>query len=233
MFTFARWAGGIIYGSELCYISQPGEAYRLQNFVEIRNLSKAYHCRKLFTDVSVTIPDHSVFVVLGHNGAGKTTFLRILCGLIPATSGQVEYTLNGRVLSPAEKRAQLGLVSPDLELYAELSAVENLEFFCGVRGVPFTLDKAREILEFVGLKGRGHDYVGTFSSGMKQRMKYAQALLHDPYILVLDEPTSNLDEVGVGLVDTIIRRQKEKGIVIMATNEPREVSYGDQHLSLA
>jgi heme exporter protein A len=205
----------------------------VSNAVEIKNLSKAYSGRKLFTAVNIIIPDHSVFVVLGHNGSGKTTFLRILCGLIPATAGQVDVVVNGAVLSPAEKRTQLGLVSPDLELYGDLSAVENLEFFCGVRGLPFTLDKAREILEFVGLKGRGRDFVCTFSSGMKQRMKYAQALLHDPRILVLDEPTSNLDEAGIALVDTVIKRQREKGIVIMATNEPREVAYADQTLSLA
>lgn len=205
----------------------------LINKVEIKSLSKAYQRRKLFTDVTVTVPDHSVFVVLGHNGAGKTTFLRILSGLIPATSGQVEFTVGGNVLAAKEKRAQLGLVSPDLELYADLSAMENLEFFSGVRGLPFSLDRARELLEFVGLKGRGRDYVGTYSSGMKQRIKYAYALLHDPYVLILDEPTSNLDEVGVALVDTIIKRQRQKGIVIMATNEPREVAYADQTLSLA
>ena len=179
------------------------------NQVEVKHLSKAYSYRKLFTDINVIIPDRSVFVVLGHNGAGKTTFLRVLSGLIPATSGEVVFTLNGKSLSPTEKRAQIGLVSPDLELYGELTAVENLEFFSGVRGLPFTLDKARELLELVGLKGRGNDYVGTYSSGMKQRMKYAYALLHDPYILVLDEPTTNLDEKGVALVDGVIRRQRE------------------------
>lgn len=205
----------------------------MQNYVAVKELSKEYSCRRLFADVSITIPDRSAFVVLGHNGAGKTTFLRIICGLVPATSGQVDFVHCGKVLTAAEKRAKLGLVSPELELYGELSAVENLEFFSGVRGLPFTLQRAREILEFVGLKGRGHDYVCTFSSGMKQRMKYAQALLHDPHVLILDEPTANLDEVGVALVDAIIRRQKEKGIVIMATNEPREVCYGDQQLSLA
>lgn len=203
------------------------------NQVEVVNLAKVYGYRKLFSDVSVVIPDHSVFVVLGHNGAGKTTLLRILCGLIPATAGHVQVTLDGKALTKSEKRAQIGLVSPDLELYGELTALENLEFFAGVRGLHFNLGKAREMLEFVGLQGRGNDYVSTYSSGMKQRMKYAYALLHHPHILVLDEPTSNLDEKGVELADTVIRRQRESGIVIMATNEPREVSYADQTLSLA
>ncbi|HZK23902.1 MAG TPA: ABC transporter ATP-binding protein [Oscillospiraceae bacterium] len=203
------------------------------NQVVVKNLSKAYQRRKLFTDVSLTIPDNSVLVVLGPNGAGKTTFLRILCGLTPATSGQVDIMINGQILTAGQRRAQLGLVTPELELYGELSAVENLEFFAGVRELPFSRQQARELLAFVGLKGRGHDFLKTYSSGMKQRIKYAYALLHQPHILVLDEPTSNLDEAGVALVDTIIRQQKERGIVIMATNEPGEVAYGDQTFTLA
>ena len=205
----------------------------MQNQVEFRKLSKAFRYRKLFSDISTIIPDHTVFVVLGRNGTGKTTLLRIICGLIPATAGRVEVTLGGRLLTPGERRAQFGLVSPDLELYGELTALENLEFFSGVRGIPFSREKARELLEFVGLKGRGQDYVGTYSSGMKQRMKFAYALLHKPHILVLDEPTSNLDEKGIEMVDKVIKAQREQGIVIMATNEPREVSYADQTLTLA
>jgi len=205
----------------------------LENRVDVRSLSKAYGYRRLFTGLDVSIPDRSVFVVLGHNGVGKTTLLRILCGLTLPTSGRVEVVRSGKVLSASERRANMGLVSPDLELYAELTALENLEFFGGVRGIPFNREKARELLEAVELKGRGHDYAGTFSSGMKQRLKFAYALLHDPYILILDEPTSNLDEWGIAMVDGIIRRQRKKGIVIMATNEPREVSYADQTLSLA
>ncbi len=203
------------------------------NSVNIKNLCKSYGYRKLFAGLNITVPDKSVLVVLGHNGAGKSTLLRIISGLVPATSGRVEVVLGGRVLSASERRMRMGLVSPDLELYAELTALENLEFFAGVRGIPFSREAAGELLESVGLKGRGRDYVGTYSSGMKQRLKFAYALLHDPYFLVLDEPTSNLDEQGIAMVDGVIRRQREKGIVILATNEPREVSYADQTVSLA
>ncbi|NLM51629.1 MAG: ABC transporter ATP-binding protein [Firmicutes bacterium] len=200
--------------------------------IKVHNLSKAYGHRLLFRNLSLTIPNHSVFVLLGRNGAGKTTFLRILCGLVSASSGEIEITVDGKVLTPQEKRAQIGLVAPELELYEELSAVENLEFFAGVRGIPFSLTSVRELLDFVGLKGRGLDLVHTYSSGMKQRLKYAYALLHEPKILVLDEPTTNLDEDGVKLVEAIIARQRRRGIVVMATNDPREVAYGEQTLSL-
>jgi len=205
----------------------------LLNQITIKALSKAYRRRVLFKDISLTIPDRSAFVILGPNGAGKTTFLRIICGLIPATSGQVEIIINGQVLTAREKRNQIGLVSPDLALYGELSAVENLEFFAGVRGFSFSLDRARELLHLVGLQGRGHDLLNTYSSGMKQRLKYACALLHQPHILILDEPTTNLDESGVALVDKIIKQHKQRGIVIIATNESREVAYGDQTFTLA
>lgn len=205
----------------------------METRIEVKGLSKAYGFRKLFTNLSFEIPDHSVFAVLGHNGSGKTTMLRIICGLIPATAGQVNIIRNGKALTRDECRAVLGLVAPELDLYGELTALENLEFFSRVRGLPYEPKKCRELLTSLGLKGRGHDPVSTFSSGMKQRMKYACALLHDPHVLVLDEPTSNLDEEGLSLVDGIIRAQRQKGIVVMATNEPREVSYADQTLRLA
>jgi len=205
----------------------------VQASVAVKNLTKAYHYRKLFSGLSFAVENNTVFAVLGANGSGKTTLLRIICDLVPATSGKVEVSAAGRLLNATERRAMVGLVSPDLELYSELSAFENLEFFAGVRGLAFSREKAREMLEYVGLKGRGHDYVSTYSSGMKQRLKYAYALFHDPRILILDEPTSNLDSRGVALVEEVIRRQRERGIVIMATNEQREESYADRTLSLA
>ncbi len=205
----------------------------VQASVAVNDLTKAYRYRRLFSGLSFVVEHNTVFAVLGSNGAGKTTLLRIICDLVPPTSGRVEITTDGRQFDAAERRAILGLVSPDLELYGELTALENLEFFAGVRGLAFSREKARELLEYVGLKGRGHDFVFTYSSGMKQRLKYAYALYHEPRILILDEPTSNLDSRGVALVEEVIRRQRERGIVIMATNEQREVSYADRTLSLA
>lgn len=204
----------------------------MANRIEVQGLGKAYNDRWLFRDLDIIIPDNSVMAVQGPNGSGKTTLLYILCGLVAASSGYINIVLEDREVTQAQKRMQLGLVSPELRLYEGLSAVENLEFFCAVRGLPFSLLRARELLEFVGLAKRGRDFVGNFSSGMKQRLKYACALWHRPHILVLDEPTSHLDEKGAQLVEQIILEQRRRGMVVLATNEPAEVKFGDQSLVL-
>ncbi len=90
-----------------------------------------------------------------------------------------------------------------------------------------TRDELIALFERVGLKGRGRDYVRNYSSGMRQRLKYAFALLHRPPILLLDEPTTNLDVQGVQIVEEIVASQKRRGMVVIATNEPREVAWGD------
>ncbi|HHU29808.1 MAG TPA: heme ABC exporter ATP-binding protein CcmA [Firmicutes bacterium] len=200
--------------------------------VEIKNLAKAYGQRRLFSNISVTIEYGTVFAVAGPNGAGKTTLLRIICGLLPPSAGEVSVSVDGRVLSAGERRAKIGLVSPDLELYNELSALENLEFFARLRGLPFSPEEARDLLAYVGLKGRENDLLAAFSSGLRQRLKLAYALQHRPPILVLDEPAANLDGEGVRLVENIIACQRKRGIVIMATNEPGEVANGDRILTL-
>ena len=204
----------------------------MANRIEVQGLGKAYNDRWLFRDLDIIIPDNSVMAVQGPNGSGKTTLLYILCGLVAASSGYINIVLEDREVTQAQKRMQLGLVSPELRLYEGLSAVENLEFFCAVRGLPFSLLRARELLEFVGLAKRGRDFVGNFSSGMKQRLKYACALWHRPHILVLDEPTSHLDEKGAQLVEQIILEQRRRGMVVLATNEPAEIKFGDQSLVL-
>jgi heme exporter protein A len=126
----------------------------------------------------------------------------------------------------------IGWVSPDLALYRELSAHENVRFFAAVRGISLTEAEIDALLERVGLHGRGHDRVACYSSGMVQRLRYAYALLHNPAVLLLDEPTVTLDERGMETVETIVNAQRERGITVIATNDPRELRFADYLLTL-
>ncbi|MBT9176771.1 MAG: putative ABC transporter ATP-binding protein YxlF [Firmicutes bacterium] len=200
--------------------------------VDCHRLAKRYPSRQLFANLSFTIAPNSIFVVTGHNGTGKTTLLKLVAGLVPPSEGTVQIHCQERTLAPGEVRQTLGMVSPDLALYDALSGLENLEFFAAVRGIAAPTQQFAGLLEQVGLKKRSHDLVSTYSAGMKQRLKYAHALLHEPQILILDEPTSNLDSQGAQMVCDIMRRQRERGIVIFATNDLREVALADAVLVL-
>jgi len=123
-------------------------------------------------------------------------------------------------------------VSPDLMLYRELTARENLRFFADVRRLRMADAAINALLERVGLGGRGDDRLSAYSSGMAQRLRYAYALLHRPPVLLLDEPTVTLDERGAAVVDALISEQRRYGIVVVATNDPRELRYGDIVLRL-
>jgi heme exporter protein A len=172
-------------------------------------------------------------VVTGPNGSGKSTLVRVLCGLARPTAGEVSVNVDGAKAAPADCRADIGVVAPDLAMYHELTALENLAFFASVRGLSLAGGALEDLLDRVGLAGRGADLVGSYSSGMRQRLKYAQALIHQPRLLFLDEPTANLDERGRALVADIVAEQKRHGLLVIATNEPQEVGFGDEVLSLA
>jgi heme exporter protein A len=200
--------------------------------IQVRNLSKRFGKRKVFEKISFSLQEGSSLVITGKNGSGKTTLLKILSGLIRPTEGEMIVSSGGRILPGEEIRHLLGLVMPDLELYDELTALENLIFLSRIRGLSLGRNELKERIDQVGLPGREDDLVRSFSSGMKQRLKYALALLLEPKILLLDEPTTNLDEEGIWLVERIISSQKEKGMVILATNEKRDLGYGDQFIQL-
>src|SRR5438128_314155 len=110
--------------------------------------------------------------------------------------------------------------------------MENLSFFERVRGREPRGEHLAELLQRVGLAGRGRDAVGTFSSGMRQRLKYAFAIAHGPKVLLLDEPTANLDVSGVSMVEEVLAEQRGRGVLVLATNEPEELRHGDHCLAL-
>ncbi|GBC99395.1 putative ABC transporter ATP-binding protein YxlF [bacterium HR17] len=194
------------------------------------NLGKAFGRRWLFRHLSVTVSSGTCVVIVGPNGSGKTTLLRMLCGLAAPTEGAIWWHRDGLRVPPRMARRWLGAVLPDCEPYAELTAAENLQMVAALQGVP--TERAAEWLERVQLRHAQHQLVGTFSSGMRLRLKLAMALVHTPVVLLLDEPTAFLDAAGRHLVGELIAAQKQRGLVVLATNDERDVAYGDRQIIL-
>ena len=189
--------------------------------------------RVAFSGVSLRAGAGGVCVVSGRNGAGKSTLLRILAGLLPPSEGRTLVSVGGAELDPQARRRAIGYVAPDLTLYRELTAAENLEFFARLRGQHPTRENLIAVLTEVGLRGRGRDPVGSYSSGMRQRLKYANVLLAAPPVLLLDEPTANLDVDGVGMVERVLARHRARGgAAVVATNETRELAWGDSMVEI-
>ncbi|MEW6244779.1 MAG: ABC transporter ATP-binding protein [Bacillota bacterium] len=195
-------------------------------------LCKRYRTLLVFDRVDLEVGRGQCLVITGANGSGKSTLLKILAGLLLPTSGQVEMEIDGRSLTAAQRRRLTGWVSPELTLYDELSARENLSFFARVRGVTLDVRTLDSTLSRLGLTQRADDPLSTYSSGMKQRVKYGFAIMHRPPFLFLDEPGTTMDESGARLLADIIDEQKRHGLVVLATNDREETAYGDRRLRL-
>jgi heme exporter protein A len=184
------------------------------------DISKAFGKRVICREANIQLGTGESLAVVGPNGSGKSTLVKIIAGLMRADSGTITHTIGDKAVAPREWYRHIGLVSPELALYEELTGFENLDFANCVGGWGKSADDYAAVLDEVGLEGRGGDLVATYSSGMKQRLKYAAAFLKEPLLLLLDEPTANLDEDGVARVwASLARRQLA---LIIATNEPQE-----------
>lgn len=182
--------------------------------LEWHNLAKTFGRRCLFSEVSGALAPGQILVVTGPNGSGKTTFLKVLAGLVRADQGAVERA--GETLS-------LGYTAPDMALYGELTGRENLEFFADIRG--FGGERIAPLLARAGLARAGAKPVSAYSSGMRQRLKLCFALLSRPDVLLLDEPTLALDSDGVAFVEQILAEQRDGlGGAVVATNDPDEAA---------
>lgn len=198
----------------------------------VKNLTKVFGKLLVFKNLSFELRFSSSLVVTGRNGSGKSTLLKIIAGLLGPTAGDVIYQIDGETVEKIDWFRYVGFVAPYLQLYDEFTGYENLELSAKMRGLKNYDRKISEVLNLVGLYTRRNDLVRGYSSGMKQRLKYAFALLHEPPVLILDEPSSNLDSEGVELVWKIAAEQKEKGILIVATNEADEIKMGEEILNL-
>ncbi|KAB2334026.1 ABC transporter ATP-binding protein [Bacillus mesophilum] len=190
----------------------------MENFVEIQNVSKVIKGRKIIDSLSFEVKSGEVFGFLGPNGAGKTTTIRMIAGLIGITSGDIQI-LGSSVKTNFEEAIQhVGAIVENPEMYKFMSGYQNLVHF-GRMSKGVTKEKIMETVEFVGLKDRIHDKVKTYSLGMRQRLGLAQCLLHDPKILILDEPTNGLDPSGIREIRDHIRKlAREKGMAVIVSS---------------
>ncbi|PJA28070.1 MAG: transcriptional regulator [candidate division Zixibacteria bacterium CG_4_9_14_3_um_filter_46_8] len=197
------------------------------------DISKSFECLPVLKNITFEVSAGEGLIITGANGSGKSTLIRILSGLNRPTSGEVIFSADGNIVHREDRRLYYSLVSPDMQFYEELSARENMIFFIRIRGMQSPDIEMNEVLGRYGLQGRGNDLVKSYSSGMKQRLKYVVALLSKPEVLFLDEPTSNLDEAGLELVDAICEEQKKRGILVVATNDKRDFKYGEKIIRLS
>lgn len=174
--------------------------------IQVKNLSKYYRDIKAVQDLSFTVNKGDIYGFLGQNGAGKSTTIRMLLTLIEPTTGTMEVFGKDLIKHRPEILRQVGAVIEKPDLYKYLTAYENLSLFAKMSGIKVTSQKLNEQLEMVGLSERAHSKVRTFSQGMKQRLGIAVALVHDPQLIVLDEPTNGLDPQGIADVRNLILR---------------------------
>ncbi len=177
-----------------------------------RNLSKRFGAKRVFQRVDVQLDGGQLLLVTGPNGSGKTTLLRVLAGLAAPTSG--ELTLPDRSL--------IGYLGHEPLVYRELTPLENLQLFARLYRVPEGAERIGMLLERFGLWEERHQRVGTFSRGMQQRLGLCRVLLHDPQLVILDEPFNALDAAGADLLDGTLEELSERALVI-ATHDPGRV----------
>jgi heme ABC exporter ATP-binding subunit CcmA len=210
------------------YSHVSAEPIRLQ----IDRVSKTYGSRQVLRSVSADLVCGDKLLVVGRNGAGKSTLLRIIAGLLRPTQGVVHFLQGNTIVSGEARRHAFGFVGPDVRLYRELTAREHLRFVTQVRGLPENSSTFASALDLVGLAGREDEPVGDYSTGMRQRLQYALAVLHQPRVLLLDEPAANLDEAGIAVVGNIVEHVARTGIIVIATNDARDMRYGNLVLPL-
>lgn len=227
-----------------------------------RKLSKRFGARAVFRDVDFDLETGRIAAVVGANGAGKSTLLKIVAGLARPSRGDVawhdgsldeldeanasrssdmasESVESVGSCTSADAAVQItglkwrcGLAAPDAPLPRELTVGENVEFVARVRGLPHDARSVASHLEKFGLNTRRDDLAGDLSSGLRARLQLAVALLHAPPVLLLDEPSANLDEAGRALLRRLLDEQRRRGVTLVATNDEREAALCDERIAL-
>ena len=186
--------------------------------ITVRKLVKRFGLKTVLRGMDFSVEPGEFVALLGPNGAGKTTFLRILASLSRPTLGNV--TIAGYSLphQAAAVRRRLGVVSHLPLLYGDLTAEENLRFYARMYDIPDAVKRITSVLEMVGLASRRRDLVRTFSRGMQQRLAIGRAVLHEPEVMLFDEPHTGLDQDACQMLDTVLREVAAPGRTVVMTS---------------
>lgn len=195
------------------------------SLIEVSQLAKNFKSFHAVRDVSFHVNEGDVFGFLGPNGAGKSTTIRCLLSLIRPSFGEIKFFGKSLKENRAEVLTKVGCIIEKPDFYKYLSAQRNLEIFARISGKDITKRQIQEMIDFVGLNGREGDKVSGFSHGMKQRLGIAQTLLHNPDVIILDEPTTGLDPQGIIEVRNLILRlrDEQKKTVLLSSHQLSEI----------
>ena len=204
--------------------------------ITAEGVQKRFTQRPVFRPVSFETQSGEIIAITGHNGAGKSTLLKIIGDVLSPSKGTCTWELGEKKLDHDGIRTRLGYVAPYLELYDELTAAEHVMLVGELKGIRYEAVSALEILDGFGLDpkiARSERHLRAYSSGMKQRVRCAMAFAGEPPVLLLDEPTSNLDEAGIDIVLARTQNAARKGaIVFIATNDPRERAIAGREIAM-
>jgi len=196
----------------------PGAAPTLPRVIEVRKLYKRFGLKTVLRGLDFAVEQGEFVALLGPNGAGKTTFLRILASLSRPAMGDVRIAGYHLPQQAAAVRRRLGVVSHQPLLYGDLTAEENLRFYGRMYGLPDLDRRVNAVLEMVGLTNRRRDLVRTFSRGMQQRLAIGRAVLHDPEVMLFDEPHTGLDQEACLMLDNVLREVAARGRTVVMTS---------------
>jgi heme exporter protein A len=201
--------------------------------VRASGLVKRFGDRRAVDGVDVTLAAGECLAVLGPNGAGKSTLLRMLATLLRPDAGELAVCGHALPDAAGRARAEIGYLGHDPLVYLDLTARQNLELFADLYGLPDARRRVDDALDRVGLLARSFDLVRTFSRGMAQRLGLARALLHEPRLLLLDEPYAGLDAAGAHLLDAVLAdASRDRGVVIVTHEVERGVALAGRLLVL-
>jgi ABC-type multidrug transport system ATPase subunit len=197
--------------------------------IELQHISKRFGKELLFDDISLAFTSPSSTALLGINGSGKSTLLQIAATNMLPSKGEVVYELNGTKIEPERIFSFVSFCAPYLEVIEEMTLTEFFEYHFSFKKPLLSIDK---IITYIGLDSSRDKLIENFSSGMKQRVKLAQAIFADTQALFLDEPCTNLDEIGITLYERMIEEYCRNRILIVASNDEKEYRVCSQQLKV-